>query len=650
MPLTHDMGLIGFHLVPLMAGIHQYILPTSLFIRRPVLWMTKANQHKATLLSSPNFGYKYFLSFFKSTIENDWDLSHIRLIFNGAEPISNQLCQEFLNKMEIYGLQRTAMFPVYGLAEASLAVAFPPLGEELVSIYLDRNYLNIGNLVKEVTNCNSNAVSFVDLGYPVDNCLVCIRDQKDQPLDDGKIGNIHIQGANVTSGYYNNVEVTNRMISKDGWLNTGDLGFINNGRLVVTGRAKDILFLNGQNFYAHDIERIAEEIDGVELGELAVFGVLNEEQQKDDIILVVLFKKELEKFLPLALDIKKHIGITMGLEIKYIIPVKKIPKTTSGKLMRFKLKEMYQNGEFSLTLQTLDRLFYEYQKLNDNYNVENIIEERLHALLSEILGDNHLGINDNFLEKGSNSLHLNTFCAQIEASNIGKISAIDLFSYPSIKKLAQFIQSDHRENPKQISCLQLKFPEEYFMVSEDLPKNENVSVYIYEMPKDTYFKLSKIATRERVRIQDILLALYIYQLYIVSNQNEIPVQIMINHEDQVSLLIVNFDNIKDITELFKHIYLNCESNNLYTYSLRDFGNMAVRRDNTSIVPFFYTESKFKININLASIYDIIFGINESCLTLSLIFDYNPENLNHQKYEEFIHTYLQLIDTIIKTSD
>lgn len=180
-------------------------MPTSLFIRNPVLWLKKAHEHKITLLSSPNFGYKYFLEFYTPESAIDWDLSHVRLIFNGAEPISVDLCKKFLDEMRKHGMKPNVMFNVYGMAEASLAVAFPNPEEELLSVRLDRKYLSIGDTINEnIEEQDTDAVEFADLGFPVKGCSVRICDDFGKVLDERTVGNIEIKGENVTSGYYNN--------------------------------------------------------------------------------------------------------------------------------------------------------------------------------------------------------------------------------------------------------------------------------------------------------------------------------------------------------------------------------------------------------------------------------------------------------------
>jgi polyketide synthase PksJ len=131
------------------------------------------------------------------------------------------------------------------------------------------------------------------------------------------------------------------------WVNTGDLGFLRQGKLYVTGRAKDIIFMAGQNYYSHDVERITEDIDGLELGKVAAVGVFNEERRCDELVIFVLFKQKVEKFLPLVLEVKNVVNRRLGIEVAEVVPVKTIPKTTSGKIQRYQLRERFINGVFA---------------------------------------------------------------------------------------------------------------------------------------------------------------------------------------------------------------------------------------------------------------------------------------------------------------
>ena len=173
MPLTHDMGLIGFHLCPVYEGVHHLIMDTNLFIRRPALWLQKSSDHHASVLCSPNFGYRYTLKHFDRQLKNNLDLSGVRLIYNGAEPISEGLCHEFLEYFEDCGLSKHAMCPVYGLAEASLAVTMSDLKDPVKSIQVDRNHLNVGDPVIQ-SSSSPDTFSLVNVGKPVSDCALRI--------------------------------------------------------------------------------------------------------------------------------------------------------------------------------------------------------------------------------------------------------------------------------------------------------------------------------------------------------------------------------------------------------------------------------------------------------------------------------------------
>lgn len=346
-PLTHDFGLISFHLTAVLSGINQYIIPTSLFIRNPTIWMKKVSQYKATQLYSPNFGYQYFLLFYKKDLVRNWDLSCVRYIINGAEPISTKICDEFLMHMYKYRMKDNVMIPSYGLSEGTIAVASSPVEENYKELYIDRGSLIIGQKVKYLENQNdSNGISFVDLGYAFKDVFIRVCDEVNNVLEEDHLGNIQIKGKSITTGYYNDKEATNKAFTEDRWLITGDLGFIKNNRLVVTGRKKDIIFIYGQNYYPHDIERVAEEVEGVEIGKISVCGVFNSDSGKEEVIVFVLYKKSLDEFSKFAINIKRHINEQIGLKIKSVIPVKKFFKTTSGKIQRYKFAEKYINGEF----------------------------------------------------------------------------------------------------------------------------------------------------------------------------------------------------------------------------------------------------------------------------------------------------------------
>ncbi|AEY66940.1 non-ribosomal peptide synthetase [Clostridium sp. BNL1100] len=458
MPLTHDMGLIGTHIKDVIACINQYNIETQLFIRHPSLWIQKASEHKVTLLYSPNFGYKHFLTFFKPEVKKDWDLSKVRLIYNGAEPISYELCDEFLEKLSPYGLKRNSMYTVYGLAEGTIAVTFPRLGDEMRFISLDRNYLNVGDIVREVGKGDARGCSFADEGYPIYDCYVRICDSDNNDIGENKIGYICISGANVTSGYYNNEEATRKAITNNGWLNTGDLGFMRDGRLVITGRAKDVIFVKGQNYYSHDIERIAQEAEGIELGKIVAVGAFNEKIKSDELILFVLFKMKADKFTGTVRILRKLISERMGIEVSQVIPIKSIPKTTSGKVQRYKLRESYINGEFDTIKNEIGLLLKSEAESRPIDLPENEIQAKLARIWQEVLGVKKIGIKDNFFELGGDSLKITQTISRIREEFGAELEQTLLFENPVLDVLAEIVEKSDKisDDENRIQRLQEK--------------------------------------------------------------------------------------------------------------------------------------------------------------------------------------------------
>lgn len=433
MPLTHDMGLIGFHLMLLLAGMSHTIMATDVFIRRPLSWIQLASDHRANVLCSPNFGYRYLLKSFAPDKVKDIDLSHVRIIFNGAEPISARICDEFLNALAPSGLQQTAMYTVYGLAEASLAVSFPEVETEYTSIKVDRMKLGLGDTVE--FNPVKNELALVNVGQAIGECKVRIGNDLGDDLGEDTVGRVLISGPNVTQGYY----IDDRQLRRDvflqaDWLDTGDIGFMHHGNLYITGRLKDVIFVNGQNYYAHDIESVICEAELCELGKVLVTSCQSSTEDLEQMIVFVLHRDTPEKVEPLARKIANTVNTCTGAEVSFVVPVTHIPKTSSGKLQRFNLQNAFANGEFkqvAISVKTLET----YTATNSIHSeTEKFLQEKCKQVL-EI----DIGVQDNLFDIGVSSLKMIEIHEQIEQAFPGKIEVIDLFDHPTISDLAQFL-------------------------------------------------------------------------------------------------------------------------------------------------------------------------------------------------------------------
>jgi acyl-CoA synthetase (AMP-forming)/AMP-acid ligase II/acyl carrier protein len=441
MPLTHDMGLIGMHIMMFHRRMQLNIMPTELFIRRPLLWMTFAARKRATITSSPNFGYRHFLKVLGDRELTDLDLSCVRLIFNGAEPISVELADEFLKRLAPAKLKRETMYPVYGLAEATLCVSFPqPWLQTYEYVSVNRHELSVGKQPTTLAENQTDALSIMAVGKPVPFCNVRIAGDDDKELPAGHIGNILISGDNVTKGYYENPEANAKGFTADGWLRTGDLGMMDAERnLFITGRAKEIIFVNGQNYYPHDIENIAIRAEGLELGKVVAAGVRPKGASTDDLILFVLHRMDMKEFLPTATQVARLVNEHTGLEVAHVVPVKRIPKTTSGKIQRHLLEDDYMNGVYAAELTELDALRAAAEASGDVKPTSTDIERRIKDICDAAL-ERNISVHDNLFEIGASSLKLIEIHEQIDRTYPGLVDLTELFDFPTISDLSTHLE------------------------------------------------------------------------------------------------------------------------------------------------------------------------------------------------------------------
>ena len=436
MPLTHDMGLIGFHLSVMAAGMNHAVMDTNVFVRRPLLWMSKASELRATQLCSPNFGYKHFLKLFVRKGLPGIDLSCVKRIINGAEPISWDLCEEFLAALEPQGLKRNTMLPVYGLAEATVGVSFSPLGPEYERVIMDRHSLQIGETYVPVDPGHEDAVSFVKVGKAIRDVGIRIAGDDDSVLSDGHIGHIQLMGGSVTERIYGDDAATTELFTSDGWLRTGDCGVIVDGDLVITGRQKDIIIINGQNYYPHDIEEIVAQLDELDLNKVVVAGATPKGGQTEELIAFILFRQGIEDFRPLVDKVRDIVGEHASLSVDTVVPVPRIPKTTSGKVQRAKLLAAYFDGEFD---DVLSELRPQAEEIAEERDADPLVAE-LVDICREVSKDRKISADDNLFEVGVSSLTLTEVVLAIDERYPGKLDISDLFDYPTLREIAAFLK------------------------------------------------------------------------------------------------------------------------------------------------------------------------------------------------------------------
>lgn len=347
MPYFHDMGLIGTHLVPMAARLKQVRLEPLTFAKRPARWLEAVDRHRATLLSAANFA----LALAARRVPDDtWarlDLSPVRLILVGAEPIAPRVWREFSAKAGAAGLDATAMLPVYGLAEATLAVTVPPLGEIAAPLRLDREALSRGRAV--LTEPGPDAVELMDVGRPVPDCELRVTDDSGNPLDDRRVGHIEVRGPQVARGYHRAPEASAAAFS-GGWLRTGDLGFRHEGRLCVTGRHKDVVFVGGRTFHAPDLEETVVGTPGLPRGTPAAIGSTDPGTGNDRVVVFVQWARPAPATaLPVLDAAAARVREALGHDDVRVLPLPPgaFPRTTSGKLRRALMRERFEAGAYT---------------------------------------------------------------------------------------------------------------------------------------------------------------------------------------------------------------------------------------------------------------------------------------------------------------
>ncbi|MFJ2932978.1 amino acid adenylation domain-containing protein [Streptomyces sp. NPDC087219] len=346
MPYFHDMGLIGTHLVPLSAGIKQVRLEPLTFAKRPLRWLEAASRHRATLLSAANFA----LALVERRVPADalarLDLTCVRMMSVGAEPISPAVWRAFVGRMRTTGLPASAPTPVYGLAESTLAVTFPPPGEVARPLALDRAALAGGRAVD--TAPGPDAVELMDVGSPVHGCAVRITDDTGHPVGERRVGHIEVSGPQVARGYHGAPEATAEAF-RGAWLRTGDLGFLRQGRLCVTGRSKDVVFVDGRTLHASDLEEVAANTPGLGLCPVAVVGSTDPWDGGERVVVFLAPAPPLSAVTAGLLHaVRGRVREALGHDDVRVLalPVRGFPRTTSGKVRRGVLRERFEGGEY----------------------------------------------------------------------------------------------------------------------------------------------------------------------------------------------------------------------------------------------------------------------------------------------------------------
>jgi thioester reductase-like protein len=444
LPQYHDMGLIGCYLYPALRGGTTYGFAPMDFIQRPVLWFETISKYRATSTAAPNFAYDYCLRtgrLPKETLEA-CDLSSLLVLMCAAEPVKPDTYTRFMEAFQAYGLKCESFYVAYGLAENTLAVTLH--GRKIVSVNKRALALGKARMITEVFEIDQSK-QIVSCGVPLEGLDLKIVDPEGHfALEPGRVGEIWLAGKGKCQGYWNNPELTLKQFRArlvddspydDGYMRTGDLGFMHDGELYVCGRIKDMIILRGQNYYPHDIENVVEKSSSlIRHNCVAAFQIHEDNEPALAIVAEVKNPKVLPDARQIAAAVRNYLNVEVAM-IALIAP-RSVPRTSSGKIMRHKTKQMWTAGEFTV-LSDFSResdvegsaspvdMNSPFAELKARYNLTgsetyNLVEAGLDSL--DLVGFMH-ELKELLKDKGAEML-----ARQVDIGLVQRVSVAELFS------------------------------------------------------------------------------------------------------------------------------------------------------------------------------------------------------------------------------
>jgi fatty-acyl-CoA synthase len=350
LPLYHDMGLIGFVIAPLYHLNTITFLPPLLFLKRPARWLEAVSRYRGSISFGPNFAYALCVKRIKDSEVEGLDLSSWRVAGCGAEPIRAENLQAFADKFAKVGFDQRAFISCYGMAESTLAISFSKLGTGVTADVVDGEALWSQGRALPIDPESPRAAPIVQCGPAFEGHEIQVfaldDESSEKPLGEREVGEIRLRGPSVTAGYFNEIERTQESFA-GGWLRTGDLGYLADGNVHICGRSKEVIIVNGRNYYPQDLEWEAGKVEGVRKGNVVAFGTLKPHNDRERV--VITFETVVTGDAPLQAlkgEVRRVVQQALGLTVDDVVPLAPglLPKTSSGKLQRGRTRELYETG------------------------------------------------------------------------------------------------------------------------------------------------------------------------------------------------------------------------------------------------------------------------------------------------------------------
>lgn len=361
LPFDHIGSISDWHIRCVYLACSLVYASKEYILGRPLNWMDLLDRYRITHSWAPNFAYALVNDGLKEGAEHAWDLSCVESLLTAGEAVSSKAVEDFIDNLSVYGFKKTAVRPAFGMAEMGSGITYfqPTEAQPFLRHVLDKASLSGGGPIRRVGLDHANCSVFTDLGPVIPGVSIRIVNAQNELLSEDTVGYLQVKGDAVSPGYYKNPEVNKEVFLPDGWFNTGDLGFISNGQLVVSGRAKETIIINGVNYYNHEIEAVVEAVEGIEVSYTAACAVTDGSGDTEK--LAIFFHSthaDKAALTQLVRQVRQMVVSKIALNPDFLIPVKKaeVPKTAIGKIQRSQLIKRFEAGEFDEVVKHVDCL------------------------------------------------------------------------------------------------------------------------------------------------------------------------------------------------------------------------------------------------------------------------------------------------------
>ncbi len=442
LPLEHIGPISDLHLRAVALGCKQVLVPKATVAGNPLNWLHLIDHYRATYSASPNFAYALVNSALEKIDEGtpaDWDLSCIQTLLCAGETVSPETMQNFFTNLTPYGLAPTALQPCFGMAEMGSGITYyrATVHAPYKAFWVER--ASLAGEVVQVPPHAPGSIGLTSLGSIIPGMAMRIVDAENRLLPEATVGRFQVQGVAVSSGYFNNPTANQEVFLADGWFDTGDLGMIIDGELVLTGRAKESIIVNGANYANSEIEAVVEQLPGVERSYTVACAVRMLASNREEVALFFCPQENNGNLPGLLEQIRQVVAKSIGIRLDYLIPVSRadVPKTAIGKLQRVKLAKRLEAGDFDAVRQQ------HTERSTPTTAPRTALERRLLTLWQDALQVEQVGIEDNFFGLGGASLNAARLIAQMEAEFHDTFHVVAIFNAPTIAELAAYLEAEY---------------------------------------------------------------------------------------------------------------------------------------------------------------------------------------------------------------